>query len=29
VRATLAACWRLDNENPAVDAFLELLPETQ
>jgi len=26
VRATLSACWRLDNENPAVDAFLELLP---
>ena len=26
VRATLAACWRLDNENPAVGPFLDLLP---
>ena len=29
VRATLAACWRLDNENPAVTAFLDLLPTVQ
>lgn len=26
VRATLSACWRLDNENPSVGAFLDLLP---
>jgi DNA-binding transcriptional LysR family regulator len=26
VRALLAACWRLDTENPAVETFLELLP---
>jgi DNA-binding transcriptional LysR family regulator len=25
-RATLAACWRLDTENPAVASFLDLLP---
>ena len=29
LRATLSACWRLDNENPAVAAFLELLPTMQ
>jgi DNA-binding transcriptional LysR family regulator len=27
VRATLAACWRLDTENPAVATFLSLLPD--
>lgn len=27
VRATLAACWRLDAQNPAVDTFLSLLPD--
>ena len=29
VRALLAACWRLDTENPAVATFLELLPQVQ
>jgi DNA-binding transcriptional LysR family regulator len=29
VRATLAACWRLDTENPAVAVFLELLPNVR
>jgi DNA-binding transcriptional LysR family regulator len=28
-RATLAACWRLDTENPAVATFLELLPDVR
>ena len=28
-RALLAACWRLDTENPAVATFLKLLPEAQ
>jgi DNA-binding transcriptional LysR family regulator len=28
-RATLAACWRLDTENPAVATFLELLPNVR
>ena len=28
-RATLAACWRLDTENPAVAAFLDLLPNVR
>jgi len=28
-RATLAACWRLDNENPVVGTFLDLLPSVQ
>ena len=29
VRATLAACWRLDTENPVVQTFLNLLPSVQ
>ena len=29
VRATLAACWRLDSENPVVGTFLDLLPSVQ
>jgi DNA-binding transcriptional LysR family regulator len=29
VRATLAACWRLDTENPAVATFLDLLPNVR
>jgi DNA-binding transcriptional LysR family regulator len=29
VRATLAACWRLDTENPAVGTFLDLLPNVR
>ena len=29
VRATLAACWRLDTENPVVQTFLDLLPTLQ
>ena len=29
VRATLAACWRLDTENPVVTTFLDLLPTVQ
>jgi len=28
-RALLAACWRLDTENPAVATFLKLIPEAQ
>lgn len=28
-RATLAACWRLDTENPAVTVFLDLLPNVR
>ena len=29
VRATLPPCWRTDNANPALTAFLDLLPTVQ
>jgi DNA-binding transcriptional LysR family regulator len=29
IRATLAACWRLDTESPVVKTFIDLLPAIQ